>query len=559
MSPDPARRRAVATLAATPLLAVGCAGPSPTSTPSPIPTPSPSPGSAARAELPPAAPMPAAEAAALLDRLAWGASPSSVRHLTTVGEARWLAEQLRPPAATSLPDEVAARIAAMTISQRPITELVPELDRARRAADALADDAAKNAARQTYQQSLTRLAREAASRSLLLAVHSPWGLRERMTWFWANHFSVFQGKAELRALVGDYEDRAIRPHALGRFRDLLGAATKHPAMLRYLDNAQNAVGRLNENHARELLELHTLGVDGGYGQADVQDLARVMTGVGVSYAPGTPRLRDALQPFHVRDGAFEFNPARHDFGDKRVLGRTVRGAGLDELETVLDDLARHPSTARFVCGKLARFLVGGPPDPALVARLAQTFARTDGDIAAVVADLVATPAFRASLGTRFKDPQAWVVSSVRLAYDARPVVDAAPMLGWLARLGQSPFGRQTPDGWSLDESAWSGSGQMTARFEVARAIVGAGPALYRPLDAAPGASGGSMPIAAPAMSTVAATAPRPAAVAARLDDPVLLRAVNDRLAPATREVLDAAASPAERLAFLLSSPEFMRG
>ncbi|MFM1987326.1 MAG: hypothetical protein RJA99_283 [Pseudomonadota bacterium] len=518
MTFHPARRRAVAALAAAPLLAAGCAGPSP----EPVPEP------AARA-----APLPAAEAVALLDRLAWGASPSSLRRLTELGEARWLAEQLRPPATTPLPDEVAARIAAMTLSQRPITELVPELDRERRAADALADDAAKNAARQAYQQSLTRLAREAASRSLLLAVHSPWGLRERMTWFWTNHFSVFQGKAELRALVGDYQDRAIRPHALGRFRDLLGAATKHPAMLRYLDNAQNAAGRLNENHARELLELHTLGVDGGYGQADVQELARVMTGVGISYAPGAPRMRTELQRFHVRDGVFEFNPARHDWGDKRVLGRTIPGVGLDELETVLDDLARHPSTARFVCGKLARFLVGGPPDPALVARLARTFARTDGDVAATVADLVATPAFRASLGTRFKDPQTWVVSSVRLAFDARPVVDAAPMLGWLARLGQSPFGRQTPDGWSLDETAWSGSGQLTARFEVARAIVGAGPALYRPAEAAP--------------------------TAARLDDPFFVRAVTGRLAPATREVLDGAASPAERLAFLLSSPEFMRG
>jgi uncharacterized protein (DUF1800 family) len=352
---------------------------------------------------------------------------------------------------------VAARIAVMTISQRPLTELVPELERQRRAADAPADDAAKAAARQAYQQSLTLLAREAASRSLLLALHSPEQLREQMTWFWTNHFNVFQGKANLRALVGDYEDRAIRPHALGRFRDLLGAATRHPAMLRYLDNDQNAAGRLNENHARELLELHTLGVDGGYTQADVQELARVLTGVGVNFGDTTPRLRPALQTAYMRDGGFEFNPNRHDFGDKRVLGRPIAGRGLAELDEVLDLLARHPSTATHVCRRLARFLVADEPAPALVARLASVFARSDGDIAAVLESLVAAPAFRTSLGTKFKDPMHYVVSAVRLAYDERLVVDATPMLGWIARLGEPPFGRQTPDGYPLDEAAWSGS------------------------------------------------------------------------------------------------------
>src|SRR5204863_6031597 len=115
--------------------------------------------------------------------------------------------------------------------------------------------------------------------------HSPWQLREQMTWFWMNHFSVFAGKAEVRALVGDYEEQAIRPHALGRFRDLLGAAARHPAMLRYLDNALNAARRINENYARELMELHTLGVGGGYTQKDVQELARVLTGFGIAFRP----------------------------------------------------------------------------------------------------------------------------------------------------------------------------------------------------------------------------------------------------------------------------------
>ncbi|RPH40906.1 MAG: DUF1800 domain-containing protein [Burkholderiales bacterium] len=537
----PRRRLVLAGSALLSLGALGCAGPAS----APSTGPSSDAGGARRtprSAVPRDAPMPplAADGALLLDRITWGVSPSSLRRLAEQGEARFLAGQLRPARTTVLPDEVVVRIAALTISQRPMNELVQELERQRRAADALADDAAKTAARQAYQQTMTRLAREAASRSLLLALHSPDQLRERMTWFWTNHFSVFQGKANLRAMVGDYEDRAIRPHALGRFRDLLGAATRHPAMLRYLDNERNAAGRLNENHARELLELHTLGVDGGYTQADVQELARVLTGVGVNFGDTPPRLRPALQATYVRDGGFEFNPARHDFGDKRVLGRPIAGRGLAELDEVLDLLARHPSTATHVCRRLARFLVADAPDPALVARLASVFSRSDGDIAAVLESLVADPAFRASLGTKFKDPMHYVVSAVRLAYDDRPVVDATPMLGWIARLGEPPFGRQTPDGYPLDEAAWSGSGQMTARFEIARAIGSGTPALFRAEGGAP----------------VGASAERPPPPA--LANVVWDRSTRDRVAPATRRALEQAASPQEWNAFLLSSPEFMR-
>ena len=159
-----------------------------------------------------------------------------------------------------------------------------------------------------------------------------------------NHFNVYQGKHNLRAMVGDYEERAIRPHALGKFRDLLAATAQHPAMLRYLDNDQNALHRQNENYARELLELHTLGVNGGYSQHDVQELARVLTGVGVNLGAGTPRLRPELQSRYVRHGLFEFNPARHDEGEKQLLGQTVRASGLAELSEVLDRLSRQSAT-----------------------------------------------------------------------------------------------------------------------------------------------------------------------------------------------------------------------
>ena len=187
------------------------------------------------------------------------------------------------------------------------------------------DDMAKQQAQKDYQQELNRLAREAATRSLLLDVYSPNQLQQQLSWFWLNHFSVHQGKHNLRAMVGDYEMNAIAPHALGKFRDLLAATVHHPAMLRYLDNEANAANRINENYARELMELHTLGVNGGYSQKDVQELARILTGVGVNLGADTPKVKPALQAQYVRRGLFEFNPNRHDYGDKQFLGQTVKG------------------------------------------------------------------------------------------------------------------------------------------------------------------------------------------------------------------------------------------
>ena len=159
------------------------------------------------------------------------------------------------------------------------------------------------------------------------ALLSPSQLREQMTWFWMNHFSVFSGKANVRWTVAEYEEQAVRPHALGRFSDLVMATATSPAMLEYLDNAQSATGKINENYARELMELHTLGVSGGpsgstYSQADVQELARVLTGVGLNFTDNPPRLPANLQSSYERRGLFEFNPNRHDFGDKTHLWAT---------------------------------------------------------------------------------------------------------------------------------------------------------------------------------------------------------------------------------------------
>jgi hypothetical protein len=253
-----------------------------------------------------------------LDRVTWGANASSQAELAKTGLARWMGRQLKPQP-EPLPPAAQAQIDAMTISRTPLDQLVIGLDAQRKAADALPDEEQKKAARQAYQQALTRLAREAQQRFVLRALYSPNQLQEQMTWFWMNHFNVNLRKDNIRALVGDYEENAIRPHALGRFRDLLGATLHHPAMLRYLDNAQNAANRINENYARELMELHTLGVGGGYSQADVQELARVLTGVGVSQQPldAVPNIRPAVRADYVRKGLFEFNPNRHDYGARR--------------------------------------------------------------------------------------------------------------------------------------------------------------------------------------------------------------------------------------------------
>lgn len=469
--------------------------------------------------------------AAWLDRLTWGANEGDLAQLRRLGRSAWLDAQLSPRA--GLPPDVQAQIDALAVGQRDLPTLVSELERQRQEANANRDDAAKSAARQAYQQSLNRLARAAAQRTLLLEAFSPQQLQEQLTAFWFNHFNVHQQKHNLRAMVGDYE-QGLRERALGRFRDLLGYATRHPAMLRYLDNEQNAVGRINENHARELLELHTLGVDAGYSQRDVQELARVLTGLGVNLSGTQPRLRPQLQGYYVHQGLMEFNPARHDFGDKHLLGLHLGGRGLAELDEVLDALARHPATARFISRQLAQAFVADVPPAALVERMARRWQQTDGRIAEVMRELIGSPEFEASLGHKFKDPQHFVVSAVRLAYGHRVVLNAGPMLGWLYRLGQAPYNRQTPDGYALDQTAWAGPGQLNTRFEIARAIGSGSAGLFR---------------------VEGEQADRPAFP--QLSTPLYHEGIAPRLSLATRQALAQAASPQEWNTFLLASPEFM--
>lgn len=478
----------------------------------------------------------------LLDRVTWGCTAQGALAVGALGASAYLGAQLRPGANAALPREAQAQIDAMVISRTPIETLAADMQARNRAAKALPTEDQRKAALKAWQQDMRALQQEAAARFVLRALYSPTQLREKMTWFWMNHFNVFAGKGNLRALVGDYEERAIRPHALGRFRDLLGATVRHPAMLHYLDNARNAAGRINENYARELMELHTLGVDGGYSQHDVQELARVLTGVGVSLRPPgdePPRMKPALQRHYLREGLFEFNPQRHDWEPKTLLGQPLRAEGLAEVDEALDRLARAPATARFITRKIALFWVGDNPPPALLQTLARSFERTDGDIAAVLEVLFATAEFRASLGQRFRDPVHYVLAGLRLAHGDAVLPTIEPTLAWLQRLAEPLYGRATPDGYPLDAASWSGSGQMSTRFEMARAL-GAGAA------AAPPARD----------DTPASTNPRtPPALA----QTAYVRAREPTWSPATRNALAQAISPREWNLLFLASPEFMHG
>ena len=475
---------------------------------------------------------------ALIDRLTFGANASTVAHLESLGAERWLQEQLHPPTNLTLPEAAQAQIEAMPDVHKLPFDLASALDQQGKAANQITDPDIKKAAQQVYQQGMNDRTRQAAARSILRAIYAPDQLRERMTWFWFNHFNVHQYKANLRVLVGDYEGNTIRPRALGKFRDLLAATLHHPAMLRYLDNADNAVGHINENYAREIMELHTMGVGSGYTQADVEALAHILTGVGIDINAQDPKLKPELMPQLVRDGAFEFNPARHDYSDKMFLGHTIKGRGLAEVDEAIDLLSRHPATALHLSRQIATYFVGDTPPESLVKQMAATFEKTDGDIAAVLATMVHAPEFVATLkpGARFKDPVQYVYSAVRLAYDNKVILNTLPIQGWLNRLAEGLFNRETPDGYSLTSAAWSGPGQMMIRFEIARQIGSGSAGLFKP--------------------DVPNAVDQPAFP--QLQNALYFNGLRQTLSQTTLAALDQAVSPQDWNTLFLSSPEFMR-
>ena len=467
-----------------------------------------------------------------LDRVTYGPSTGTVNEYLKLGRRRFLDEQLHPKN-LRVPQPAADEIDALEISHEDGAELLAYVNRENQRINAITDDAQKQTERKALNDKGNKLAYEAARREILRALYSPAQLQEQLTWLWLDHFSVFQYKGNDPWLVGDYAEQAIRPHALGHFRDLVMATLTHPAMLQYLDNAQNANGHINENYARELMELHTLGVGSGYTQQDIQELARVLTGVGINASGNEPKLKPEWQRVYRHQGAFEFNPARHDFGSKTLLGKPIEGSGFDEVEQAVDLIVSQPACAQFVSRKLAVYFVSDNPPRSLTDRMAKTFQKTHGDIAEVLQTLIQSREFAASLGAKFKDPMHFVISTVRLAYDGKPIVNTHPIVNWLNALGEPLFGRQTPDGYPLTESGWASSGQISRRFEIARAIGSGNGGLFDPEDGTPATTTGF-----PQLST-------------RL----YFTTVEPFLSANARVALDRAGSQLEWNTFLLASPD----
>lgn len=368
------------------------------------------------------------------------------------------------------------------------------------------------------------------------ALTSPAPFAERLVHFWANHFAVSADKLTVIGLAPTLEFEAIRPHLMGRFGDMLGAVERHPAMLLYLDQAQSvgpnsalgarasrfgpgANGRqvgLNENLAREIIELHTLGVRTGYSQGDVTEFARAMTGWTVA---GLGRGAGArLAGTDGAPGDFRFAPALHEPGERTIMGRRYAAAGEAQAQAVLGDLATHPATARHLATKLTRHFAGDVPPPAMVARLETAFLRSGGDLPTVYRAIVASPEAWVAGPVKFRTPWEWAVAALRaLGYTQVP---ALPTVGLLAQLGQPLWRPGSPAGYDDIAASWAGPDAVLRRVEAAERL-----------------------------------ASRAVAVDARALAPTLFPGTLD---PATAQAIARADSPGQGLALLLVSPDMMR-
>lgn len=371
----------------------------------------------------------------------------------------------------------------------------------------------------------------AANARIVAALTSDTGFAERLVHFWSNHFAVSIDKLPVVALAGDYEFQAIRPHIMGKFSDLLFASVRHPAMLLYLDQAQSIgpgsplaerVARrelgLNENLAREILELHTLGVRTGYAQADVTEFARALTGLTVAGMGKGPVQRMLLQG--AAPGESLFFDAIHEPGKRQVLGKSYAQSGKQQLAAILADLAVHPATAKHIGTKLARHFVADDPPPALVARLETDFLKTGGDLPSLYRVLVEAPEAWKPASTKFKSPWDWAVSSLR-ALNVREIPGNAQGVGMLAQMGQPIWKPGSPAGFADNTAEWASSSALMRRVELADRFA------QRSANRAD----------------------------ARMLAPLILP---DALTPTTSEAIARAESPAQGLALLLMSPEFLR-
>jgi len=579
----------------------------------------------------------------VLNRIGFGARPGDVERVRAIGLQQHIEQQLHPERIADA--SMSARLAGLetiAMSSREISERFeqPLLDARRDRRRDAAGNADPNAPREEPDTAQMRIRQQAngvlvelGEHKLLRAIYSERQLQEVLTDFWFNHFNVDARKGRDRFLLTEYERETIRPHVLGTFRELLGATAKSPAMLFYLDNwlsagpngphapagraapgrqpgpgargrgrfvmpmptgpprpqAQGSNNRrngLNENYARELMELHTLGVDGGYTQKDVTEVARAFTGWTID----NPR----------QGGGFRFEPRIHDDAEKTILGRRIEAdGGIADGEQVLDLLASHPSTARFISTKLARRFIADTPPAALVDRLAARFRATGGDLRAVMTTLLTSPEFLSldAYRAKVKTPFEYVVSAVRAT--GAEVLNVRPLARSLEELGMPLYQCQPPTGYKDVADAWTSTGALVGRINFALALTSG--RLPPPSDrgvaqdfspARPGVAPGVVQDFGPAQPSVApgvaqdfsptrqstpesigalrrgrgvgpmATLGRgfidrsPAALT-RWEAAVEAALAHD-LSPTTRATIARAATPAERVALVLGSPEFQK-
>jgi uncharacterized protein (DUF1800 family) len=437
----------------------------------------------------------------VLNRMAFGPRPGDVERVRAIGIDRYIDQQLHPQRVAD--PGMAARLsglASIGMSSRDIAREyeLPQLQaRRERKQNAQADQSGAPRKPDPLQQKANGVIVELAEQKVLRAIYSERQLEEVLTDFWFNHFNVDARKGPARFMLTEYERETIRPHVLGKFRELLEATAKSPAMLFYLDNwmsadpdgphadmvpprlargpfggrvvvpggvrqrpqGKNAPKGLNENYGRELMELHTLGVDGGYTQKDVTEVARAFTGWTIQ----NPR----------QGGSFTFNPRLHDAGQKVVLGHVIKaGGGEADGEQVLDILAREPATARLIATKLARRFVSDTPTPALVDRAAARFRATDGDLREVTRTILTSPEFLApeSYRAKVKTPFEFVVSAARAV--GADVQEALPLVRQLQQLGMPLYQCQPPTGYKDTADAWVNAGALVSRMNFALTLAG---------------------------------------------------------------------------------------
>jgi uncharacterized protein (DUF1800 family) len=450
-----------------------------------------------------------------LNRTSFGATRDTVQRVNQIGIRAYLDEQLEPEKISdqSVEDKVSA-LKTIRLNSGELFELYPPPKLARERGMAADMMAAPRMIIYELQQA-----------RLLRAVQSQRQLNELMVDFWNNHFNIFAAKGADRWLTTSYDRDTIRPHALGKFRDLLLATAKSPAMLFYLDNwlsvsptarmPANARRRgLNENYGRELMELHTIGVDGGYTQRDVREVARCFTGWTLLRPRG--------------DAEFHFEPRLHDPGEKIVLGRRITAGGMEDGLQVIDLLARHPSTAKFIATKLARRFVADEPPAAIVDRAADAFRRSGGDMRSVLRTIIDSPEFFSAefYRAKVKKPLEFAASALRLT--GADVRVTPQLIRYLGRMGEPLFLAQPPTGYPDSASSWISPDMLLTRMNFAADLVA------NRLEGA-----------------------RLAPEALR-DSQALIRLVApDSLSPATRRVL-ADVDEKEAPAILLAAPEFQR-